>query len=194
MPEVFPTLTGLSWERTRTPIWRTLYQEMVSGKDATVGLMSYPLWEWMLKYERLKSDSTADLQTLMGFFNKCQGRLTPFYYEDLDDKSVTAQLFGTGDGVTTDFQLVRTFGGYVEPIQSLHGTPDIYVSAVKTTALTIGSTGIVSFTSPPADDAPLTWTGSYYWLCRFTMDQADFQQFHYNLWQLKRLTFRYVKQ
>jgi hypothetical protein len=39
MPSVFPTIAGLSWEVVRTPTWRTLVQEMVSGKDAACGLM-----------------------------------------------------------------------------------------------------------------------------------------------------------
>lgn len=194
MPSVFPTLTGLSWEVVRTPIWRTLVQKMVSGKSAACGLMGFPLYRWTLKYERLRSDGVQDLQTLMGFFNQCQGRLTPFYYEDPHDKTVTLQAFGIGDGVIEAFQLVRAFGGFVEPVQSVHGTPHIFAGGVETTAFTLGATGIVTFNDPPADDAVLTWTGSYYWLSRFEEDEADFAEFMYNLWHLKKISFEFVKQ
>ncbi len=58
----------------------------------------------------------------------------------------------------------------------------------------ISSTGQVVFTVAPASGAVLTWTGSYYWRCRFTHDIADFERFAANLWKFNRVEFITVKQ
>ena len=34
-------------------------------------------------------------------------------------------------------------------------------------------TGVVTFSTPPAVGAVLTWTGSFYYLCRFSEDTLD---------------------
>lgn len=198
---VFPTLAGLSWDVAKTPIWRTAIQSAVSGKELRASLMSYPLWKFSLSYEVLRADSASqELQTLLGFFLGRQGQFDSFLYTDPVDNSVTGQNFGTGDGTTTAFQLVRTYGAggftFTEPVQNVNGTPSIYVAGVLKTAgtdYTIGSTGIVTFTSAPANGAALTWTGNYYFRCRFLQDSADFNQFMYLLFDLQKLEFQSVK-
>jgi hypothetical protein len=54
-----------------------------------------------------------------------------FQYQDIDDYTVTAQEFGEGDGTTTDFQLVRTLGGFDEEVLAPIGTPSIYLDGVN---------------------------------------------------------------
>ena len=58
-----------------------------------------------------------EYQTLQGFINSLYGGTGLFLFNDVNDNTATAQGFGQGgqgDGVTTTFQLVRTFGGFTE--------------------------------------------------------------------------------
>ena len=71
---------------------------------------------------------------------------------------------------------------------NLNGTPNIYVNGTLTTPSLISSTGLVTFSSAPANLATITWTGNFYYRCRFTMDSADFTLFMKDLWALKKLS------
>lgn len=193
---VFPVLPGLKWNIKRASNWKTLKQESVSGKELSVALMTYPNRKYQLAYEVLRAGAEAELQTLEGFFNARYGSHDTFLYSDPDDNAVTDEPFGTGNGTQTVFYLARARGGFTEPVQALNGAPTIKVGGVtKATPAdySISATGAVTFTSAPALDAPLTWTGAYYWRCKFTQDMAEFDQFLQDLWQLQRLEFRTVK-
>lgn len=193
---VFPSLPGLKWNIKRASLWKTLKQEFVSGKEMSVALMTYPNRRYSLAYEVLRAGAEAELQTLEGFFNARQGSHDTFLYDDPDDNAVTDQSFGTGNGTQTVFYLARTRGGFTEPVQALNGAPVIKVAGVtKATPAdySISATGAVTFTSAPANGAALTWTGSYYWRCKFLQDAAEFDQFLQDLWSLQRIEFRTVK-
>jgi uncharacterized protein (TIGR02217 family) len=187
---VFPVLPGLGWSVTKTPHWSTVIQKAVSGKELRAALMSYPLYRIALTYEVLRAGAAyAELQTLIGFFNNRQGAFDSFLYDDTSDNTVTAHSFGTGNGSTTAFQLVRALGGNTEPVMNLNSNPSIYVAgALKTptTDYTLNN-GMVTFAAAPANGAALTWTGGYYYRCRFLQDSADFENFLYQLWTLKKL-------
>jgi uncharacterized protein (TIGR02217 family) len=190
----FPTLIGLTFPYKVTPMWSTIHQLSVSGKDSAVQLWTYPRRKYELSYDMLRSDVVnVELQTLIGFFNKVGGSAKAFHFTDPDDSSVTAQPLGVGDGVTTAFQLVRSFGGFTEPVFGPSGTPTVYVNGTPTTLLTISATGLVTFTTAPAAAAVLTWTGTYDWLCRFDDDSNDFEKFMSQLWQLGKITFTTIK-
>jgi uncharacterized protein (TIGR02217 family) len=159
--------------------------------------MTYPLRKYSLSYEVLRAGAEAELQTLEAFFNACYGSHDTFLYSDPDDNAVTDQNFGTGNGSNMTFYLARTRGSFTEPVQSSNGTPTIKVNGVTKTPGTdysISAAGAVVFTTAPASGAALTWTGSYYWRCKFKQDAAEFDQFLADLWQLQRLEFRTVKQ
>jgi uncharacterized protein (TIGR02217 family) len=122
------------------------------------------------------------------------GMYDTWLFDDPSDDTVTAQSFGTGDGTTTAFQLTRTLGGFNEPIQNINGTPSIYIGGMlQSSGYTIGSTGIVTFSTAPSIGAVLTWTGNFYFRCRFTVDLAEFDQFAKNLFRMKALKFQSVK-
>jgi len=194
---VFPTLPGLMFNQTRTPIWKTITRETVSGREFRTGFMASPRYRFKLQFEFLRQDAVnSEFRTLLGFFNSQQGSMISFLYSDPDDNAVTAQAFGTGDASTTQFQLTRTLGGFAEPVYAVNGTPTIYVNGVAKTAgtdYTIGSTGIVTFTAAPAASAALTWTGSYYWRVRFLQDTTEFNKFMAGLFEAKSIEFESVK-
>ncbi|OIR10972.1 hypothetical protein GALL_71430 [mine drainage metagenome] len=190
---VFPILPGLAWNIHKRPTWKTRIQRSVGGWETRVAQQLYPIWEFELPYEFLRSaGGYSELQTLMGFYLARQGSFDNFLYTDSSDSSVTAQQFGTGDGATVAFQLSRPYGGFAEPVQNINGTPAIYVNGTLKTAGTdynINSTGLVTFTAAPANGAVLTWTGNYYYRVRFAEDNADFTNVMNNLWELKKLNF-----
>lgn len=190
---VYPSFPGLKWNVKRTPMWKTLSQESVSGKELTVSLMTYPNRKYSISYEFLRR---SEMEQIEGFFNQRRGKFDTFLYLDPEDNSVTDQVFGTGNGTTTSFPLSRVRGGFSEPVQALNGAPVIKVDGVtKATPAdyVISTTGIVVFTTAPLAGQPITWTGNYYFRCRFLQDMAEFDQFLKTLWQWNRVEFRTVK-
>lgn len=174
----FPSLpNSIGWPLTRAPIWSNMRQTSVSGKTTRIQLYTFPRYRWTATFPVLLAAAGLEqFQTLMGFINSVASGALPFYYTDAYDNAVTAQSFGTGDGTTTAFQLVRTFGGYVEPVQSVTGTPTIAINGTPTASFTLGDTGIVTFGSAPANGTALTWTGSYKWLCTLDADSSEFSE------------------
>lgn len=196
---ILPVLPGMTFPVTKTPTWRNRVQEAVSGKETRIGLWTYPRWKWSLPYEFIRDKPEAskdELWQLLGFFNEHRGSLDSWLFEDPDDKTVTTQAFGTGDGVRTQWQLARTRGGFVEPVKALNGAPSIFKNAVLqtvTTHYTISASGLVTFVTAPANGLALTWTGSFYWRCRFLEDEISVEKFAHKLWEMQQLEFISVK-
>jgi uncharacterized protein (TIGR02217 family) len=191
-PQLLPTLTGIEWPVKRTPVWSTLKQQSISGIDTRFALWSYPRYRYEISYSMLRSDvAHIEWQTLVGFYNQCSGAAGAFYYLDPIDNQAFNQGFGVGDGVTRSFQLVRALGGFVDPLFAVESA-SIMIGGVVTGAYTLFN-GLVNFNVAPGVGAPLTWSGTFVWLCRFDDDAVDFDQFAYNYWELKKLVFTTVK-
>ena len=186
---VFPTLPGIGWSVMKTPMWSTALQAATSGREVRVGLRSSPLYKFAMTFNFLRSDASwAELQALMAFYNARNGMYDSFLFTDATDSAVTAQVFGSGNG-STAFQLTRSYGGYSEAVCNLNGAPLIYINSVLktvTTDYTLSSAGVVTFTTPPAGGASLTWTGGYYYRCRFFSDSLEHEQFMNTLWTVKK--------
>lgn len=147
--------------------------------------------------------SESELSALIKFFHITRGRGHKFRYKDwLDYKSCdldsipffTDMVFGTGNGFTTSFQLIKVYdmGSMVGVV---YNQRDIK-KPVKNT-ITIGvngilqledtytgdvsnndnnywidyTTGIVTFNSPPISGHILTWGGEFDVPCRFDTDE-----------------------
>ncbi len=191
---VFPVLPGLAWSVTKTPMWSTRIQPKVSGRENRAAYYSLPLWTFSLSYEFLRANAKQELQQLVGFFNARQGRFDSFLYADPSDCAATGQLFGSGNGNTSKFQLVRSLGGFAEPVIALPGGLQVFVNGVLQPAVTVdASTGIVTFAAAPAAGAALTWTGQFYFRCRFVHDSTEFENFMKDLWTAKKVELVSVK-
>lgn len=196
---VLPVLPGMSFPVSKTPTWSTRIQTAASGRETRIGLWSYPRWKWGLQFEFLRNNVAAgydELWTLLGFYNRHLGPYDSWLFDDPDDDAVVDQSFGVGDGTMTQFQLVRTRGGFVEPVTDLNGAIVVKKAGVVqalTSQYTIGTTGIVTLAAPPASGAALTWTGSFYWRCRFLSDTIDAEKFVQRIWELKKLEFMSIK-
>lgn len=207
---VFPTLAGLGWSVKRKPVFKTRLQESMSGKRTRIADWSYPRWQWELTFNFLRQGliggtTYSEFSTLAGFFNLRQGMFDPFLYLDADDNTIAGQQIGIGDGVTTTFQLVRTFGGYTEPVFAPNPTGGVTNLKVNGVAKTFGTDwglsewgdpvpGVVTFlTGAPAATQAITCDLIYYWPVTFSEDTMDFEKFMAALYEAKSVKFESVK-
>lgn len=199
----YPTnLPGLKFDSERTPIFRTGVQSAVSFKESRLSYALFPVFEFSLQYELLRHDTTpSDLRNIVGFFGEHRGRWDTFLYNDPTYNTVVDEPFGVGDGVTTQFQLVAKFGNatsyaLTELIQNLGAAPTIKKAGVTqtvTTHYTISGTGVVTFVTAPAAAEALTWSGSFYYRCRFVDDHLTTTEFMNKLWATKQVKLRSIK-
>ena len=196
---------GLEWPVTRAPLFSTKIQEVSSGKEFRTSWWTYPKYQYTISYSVLidepnnlwMSNDSTDLQTIMGFFLQQQGSFAPFLLYDPNDNTVQGQTIGTGDGSTTEFQLVRTYGGYTEAVQAVvaNAVINIYLNGapVAPAYYSIGDTGILTLVNPPGDGVLITGDYSFYWPVLFVEDQLAFDEFMYQLWSCHEVKFISVK-
>lgn len=145
--------------------------------NSGVSVKPYPTWDFEFDLDNvLGNESLANsvISSFMGIFMQCQGQAGLFYFLDPQDNFVSAAQFGIGDGTTTKFQLSRGINGATDIIQNPFGTPQIYINGVlQAGTYSISSTGVVTFTSAPSIGAVIAWTGSFYFLCRFSADTVS---------------------
>lgn len=185
-PTVFPLLPGENFKALKSPQWSTKVATSSAGPERRRQLWSYPKWRFKITHEVARlTASYPELQRLFGFFNYHAGMFAPFNYYDASDNLVTDTQFGTGDGVTTSFQLSRIGGTgamtWVEPVQALVATPKVSVGVTNVTAFTI-SGGQITFSSAPAAAAALTWSGQFMFRVRFEQDSLDATELMQTLW------------
>lgn len=193
LANVFPRLPGQTFKTLKTPKWSTGVQNSASGRATVAAYFTYPLWRFKLDYDliRNKPPTYNELVRLLAFFNSQRGQFGEWYYFDPDDNLVTNQAFGTGDGTTRAFQLMRSMidGAlrFDEPIYGLNGIPTVMVNGVATTAYVDEGSGVIQFNVAPAARAVLTWSGSFFFVCRFTVDELQLQQDYSRIWSLSEL-------
>lgn len=196
--QAFPSLPGIMWPVKRSPSGLTTRQVALQGKRTILPQMPTPRWTWELPFEFLRSalwsdgngaaGSYSELETLAGFYLQQMVGGTAFAYTDDADNAVTAQGFGSGDGATTAFQLVRSRGGFVEPVYLPGAGFTVSVNGTPTVAFT-ESKGVITFTVAPANGALLTWTGAFAWICRFDEDSLDVASFMSGMSEARSLKF-----
>jgi hypothetical protein len=202
-PPTLPSLAGLSWSRHKKPGFSTRVASHASGREVRLALMEYPLYEFEAVYNGLASNATAafaglgssSLQSLMGFFLQLQGQFGTFLYTDPDDNTVTAQAFATGNGSTTTFTMMRSLGGFLEPVGWVISVANVYLNGVAQSGSTIGlaTPNTLTFATAPPNGVTVSADFSYAFNCRFLDDQMDFEEFMSNLWKLDSMKFRSVK-
>lgn len=190
---IMPTLP-LSMAKGFHKSWNfnTVLQKVAAGRgNASVSLTPYALWDMEVDLDHITGNEalvSSTVAAFMGTMMACQGRNQLFLFTDPQDSSISyansgmlnvttgaAAPMGTaGDGVSTQFQLARSIGGVAwDVIQNLNGSATVKVNGTVVTAVSISSTGVATFTSAPASGATLQWTGSFYFLCRFSEDTID---------------------
>lgn len=126
-----------------------------------------------------------ELHDVIAFFEARHGPLHGFRFRDFtDDRScrpdetTTAvdQTIGTGDGVRTEFQLVKAYGDFARPIlKPVDGTVTVAIGGeiVETGFAVDITTGIVSFDVPPAVGSLVTAGFEFDCPVRFASDRIE---------------------
>lgn len=188
---LLPELAGQTWPRQKTPRFKTQVQASDSMRTWRVGRALYPQYAIKISYSYL---SQTDLTNMMGFFKARRGRLDSFLFDDRDDRQVsTAQAIGTGNGVNRSFQLVRSLGGFIEPVCGPINAATVRVNGVATTAYTLDDYGLLSLTTAPPVGHVVDWVGLYYWRVHFAKDEQQYDEFMRQFWELKSLELETVK-
>jgi hypothetical protein len=199
---VYPTLKGLAFPVKWTPrFYNMATQTTASGADIDLALAAYPLHDFELQYEFLRSyASQVEFKTLLGFVLQIGGCSGRFLFSNPDDHAVTGQAIGTGDGATTTFALVRSFGagGFAgtEPVGMVDtgATFNIKVNGVTKTLgsdytrdLTTPGACSITFAAAPAAAAAITVDMTYLYYCKFPDDAQAFDKFMDGFWSMSKI-------
>lgn len=191
------------WPIIKYPSFNTVVETPAANRgETTISTTPYPIWLFEMTFPKLNSnfnDPTGYLAKVAGFFIQMRGQACSWLYDDTKDNTIAASApasFGLGDGATKAFQITRPIGGGVDIIQNLNGAPSIYVGGVlKTTGTdySIDTLGVITFTTAPALNAVLAWSGKYYFRCRFTKDATDqLTNIFTDYWTLQQLDWKSV--
>lgn len=212
---VLPVIPGFTFPVKRRQQFKTRKPEAISGKETAIADQTIPRYIWSRPISVLRQGTVpiggpwSELATLLGFMATMLGGFDTFLFTDADDFSVLAQAIlntvtggTTGDGTTLDFQLQRTFGGFTIPIIGPNTVTTVYdagspVSGANYTVNNWGSAkpGVVSFHSghAPAAGHAVTADFTYYFVCRFLMDEHEFERFTAGRYEMKELAWRSIK-
>lgn len=121
------------------------------------------------------------LDALIAFFRARKGRASGFRFKDWTDFSAVNQLIGTGDGSTTQFQLVKHYdsGGVTETriiSKPVSGTVAIYFDEAVQSGSSYSvdiTTGRVTFVTAPSADVEITADFEFDVPVRFDTDRLS---------------------
>jgi uncharacterized protein (TIGR02217 family) len=178
----------------KTPRFNTTAQETAALQGSVyVANAVYPAWDFTFEIPLLEGridDPNSTIAQLLGLYMAAKGRAGVFLFSDPRDNTVTNYQFGAGDGTSQAFQLVRPIGNAQDIVQNVNGTPTIYINGIPTTAYSLDSKGVVTFNTPPASSAALSWTGTFYFMLKFKQDSlADLELFFEGKWSISTLEF-----
>jgi uncharacterized protein (TIGR02217 family) len=191
---VFPQLPGQMPNVKKAPTWSTNVAISSSGVERRTALWAYPRWTFELNYEVLRNRPAAmqdEVQAIWELFNLAEGKRFSFLYLDGTDFVVNGEQFGTGDGSTTLFQLTRTVRSWSEPLLCPFGVT-VYVNGTPTTVGLLNGGSVIFNTAPP-DFAVLTWSGYFFYPCRFDQDDLTLTEIMQALWSNDGLKFISLK-
>lgn len=147
------------------------------GKESRVIGWSDPLGSWQLGDRNLKR---SELDYFLAFHKSRKGSYQGFRFKDWSDYKID-QVIGTGNGSETQFPLFKTYtvGAYsvrrriTKPVSGLK----VFLDDVEqTSGVTVSlETGIITFTSAPANGVEISVIGQFDVPVRFEQDQIAFR-------------------
>jgi hypothetical protein len=213
---VFPAIIGLDWGITLGERFDTLiYGSAAPGYEIRIPKGPDPTFNIKLRYEYLRNNAVNDeLSTLRSFFRARKGSYDSFLLdtalltENVLDTSIIGQVLVPD--VNNYAPLIRSVAGTPETIYEIHtitnikgnGTP--IVEDVPNAVPASGKWArwdsspsrvyggksypgvVIQFGSTPA--APITSDFSWYYRVRFEKDNADFDAFMFELYELQEIS------
>jgi uncharacterized protein (TIGR02217 family) len=179
----------------------TQIQQTGSGHEIRIARQSQARHR-LVPIKDLESDS--DGKALLAFVRARRGSLHSFRVKDWADYTTNSdgttsptsldQIIGTGDGTTTQFQLLKIYnlaaaGEYVRTL-TLPETSSVVcaVNGVPTGSFSVNSVGVVTFSVAPPNGQLVTAGCEFRVQCRFemTVDQAArLEAIAYGLWRMQ---------
>ena len=194
----FPVLPSVGWSTLTRARFDTNLAEHVSGRSSRRSAFVSALYDVELVYEILRADAAyLELQTLAGFFAQMRGAGSPFWLAPPGQANLIGQTLGVGDGLTNIFPLTRSLGAYVEPVAGTSGVTAVYQNAAPiSTGLYSVTTGLgpaIAFSTAPAAGQIISADFGVLWLCRFSEDIADLENFMAMLWSFRTVKLQTVR-
>ena len=203
-------LPGLTYRSKWDSPFFTQTGGAATGAEADVLIAQYPLHVFELTYKFLRDGvgwgnalSALEFRTMKGFHLMMQGTAGRCLYRNPDDYQVFQQPIGLGDGATTTFTLIRTFGangyGGSEPIGQVNTGElfNVYLGGSSTpvnpTLYSLSTTPVintVTFTTAPGAGVAIAVDMSYYYYCKLANNSASFEKFMGRLWALGKVQLR----
>ena len=168
------------------PERRTQIVELASGDEERNASWANSRRRYDVAYGIRRAD---DLAAVVAFFEARNGRLHGFRFKDWADfksclpsgtPSPSDQAIGTGDGTTTQFQLVKRYSSGAQSwtrsiAKPVAGTVTIALNgAAQPSGWTIDTTtGLVTFAAPPAGGVTVTAGFAFDVPVRFDSDALD---------------------
>lgn len=172
---------GFGWQGG--PEFDTLIRAITSGRNLRKARRPVVLHRYVCPFNNIPAQAYRNIKRVhMGMW----GMLHTFLHWDRLDDTAENEVFGAGDGVETEFQLIKTYdpgGGatYDRVITKpdvtgvLGGGPVVIsVDGTPTAATVSALTGMVTFSVAPADEAELSWSGMHFVCVRFNRDDLPF--------------------
>jgi uncharacterized protein (TIGR02217 family) len=136
------------------------------GNEVRNSRWSQPLLRFEISFPTSQRDDAVFLE-VRNAYRATGGGLDSFKFRDWSDYQATDEMFGTGDGATTEFALFKnyTFGSETHSRRVYQPQSPIALK-VDGVAFPAGysvdyTTGLVTFSVAPALDEVLTWTGDF---------------------------------
>lgn len=190
------------------PTYVNIIQEAISGVEQRVKVWAKCRGEWDIGYSILDAGETSGtFRAVIALFRAHFADLHPFPFKDWGDYQLQDENIGTGNGSATTAQIIKTY----DPSLILLATPgartyvrEIYlprpglvvkvngVTKTLTTDYTIGLTGLITFTSPPANGHLITVTGEFDVPVRFNTPKLELVVNEANNVQINSLPIREV--
>jgi hypothetical protein len=186
----FPSNVLFTYGYKKTPCFNTVKQIPAAGRGiSTMSLKPFCTWQFEADLAYIGGDiwtSSSLVAAFMGLFLATNGGAGFWLFNDPTDNVVsggngtlldvtpgsTTPMASVGNGVSKIFQIARTIGSLgMDIIQS----PTVGTLLVNgsSSAYTMTSTGVVTFTTAPPNAATLSWTGGFDFLCCFDEDLLD---------------------
>lgn len=160
---------GFGWQGG--PEFSTQIVELQSGRERRNARWDQARHRYSAPYNNISHEAYEEIKRM---FMVCRGQLHAFRFRDELDFEADDELFAVGDGVLEEFQLAIISIVDNEPQYRYIFAPvdaiEIFVDGVAATATVDYMRGTVTFDTPPADGAVLTWSGLFDVWVRFTQD------------------------
>jgi uncharacterized protein (TIGR02217 family) len=176
--QVFPS-DKFAFETSKTMKNDIVSHRSGSGKRKSMSSRFYPAYEIKIS---LLGITQEEMETLAGFFAAVKGG--PFLFRDFEDYAQYGVLLGAGDGVRTDFQLLRSLGGlFYEPVRDVIRHSLVVYAGDTRASITLLEGGIVRFASPPPLGVLVKADFEYYWRVAID-DDVGWQTVFFDLYKL----------